>query len=105
MENLDNLSVAERYYKKHLLAVHKYEDKNRDKIREKNKNYFIKLKNDNIDKYNDFLDYQKNQYNNNKIDILDKSKLYYSLNKDKKKIYYQNVVKPKLLLKKKQQLI
>lgn len=100
MENLDNLSVAERYYKKHLLAVQKYEEKNREKIREKNRNYFSHLKNDNSDKYTDLLDYQKNHYNNNKDTILDKSKQYYAINKEKKKNYYQNVVKPKLLLKK-----
>lgn len=95
MENLDNLSVAERYYKKHLLAVQKYEEKNREKIREKNRNYFIHLKNDNFDKYTDLLDYHKNHYNANKDIILDKSKQYYALNKDKKKLYYQNVVKPR----------
>jgi hypothetical protein len=95
MENLDNLSVAERYYKKHLLAVQKYEEKNRDKIREKNRNYFIHLKNDNFDKYTDLLDYHKNHYNTNKDIILDKSKQYYTLNKEKKKLYYLNVVKPR----------
>jgi len=112
MENIDNLSVAERYYQKHLLAVHRYEDKNRDKIREKNKNYYLKLKNLNIDsnvhnkqiihndKYIENLDYHKKYYNINKDNILDKSKQNYIINKEQKKMYYQNVIKPKLLLKK-----
>jgi hypothetical protein len=103
MENTENLSVAEKYYKNHLLAVHRYEDKNRDKIREKNRAYYLKLKNENNNKYNELIEYHKNQYTINKDTILDKSKQNYLLNKEKKKLYYQNVVKPKLLLKKQQQ--
>jgi hypothetical protein len=95
-----DLSVAEKHYKNHLLAVHRYENKNRDKIREKNRNYYSKLKNENSDKFNELLDYHKNIYTNNKDSILDKRKEYYILNKDRQKLYYQNVVKPKLLLKK-----
>ena len=101
MQNINNLSVAEKCYQKHLLAVHRYEDKNRDKIREKNAKYYLKIKNE---KYPEFLEYYKNHYNINKDDILDKRKIHYINNKDhileQKKLYYQNVVKPKLLLKK-----
>ena len=100
MQNNDNLSPAEKYYKKHLLAVQKYEDKNRDKIREKNRNYYSNLKNDNHEKYTKIIDYQKNNYITNKDTILNNSKKNYIIDKEKKKLYYQNVVKPKLLLKK-----
>lgn len=104
MENINNLSVAERYYQKHLLAVHRYEDKNRDLIRKKNAKYYLKIKNE---KYDEFLEYYKNHYSINKNDILDIRKIHYINNKvqilEQKKLYYKNVVKPKKLLLKQQQ--
>ena len=45
----------------------------------------------------------------NSVDILEQKKIHYINNKDhikeQKKLYYQNVVKPKLLLKKQQLLL
>ena len=87
----DNLTVEQRYYKQHLIAVSNYQKRNRDKIREKNAIYYLKIKADKIDQYNDVLEQKKIHYINN-IDHI----------KEQKKLYYQNVVKPKLLLKKQQ---
>jgi hypothetical protein len=92
LDNLDNLTVEQRYYKQHLIAVSNYQKRNRDKIREKNAQYYAKIKANKIDQYNDVLEQKKIHYINNK-DII----------KEQKKLYYQNVIKPKKLLLKQQQ--
>ena len=58
-DNFDNLTVEQRYYKQHLIAVSNYQKRNRDKIREKNALYYLKIKVDKIDQYNDILEQKK----------------------------------------------
>jgi hypothetical protein len=68
---VENMTPAERMYKKHLQIVSNYQKNNPEKVKEKNKKYNEKLKNENPEKYQELL--------------------------QKKKEYYQNVRKPNLL--------
>jgi hypothetical protein len=101
---MDNLTPAEKHYKNHLIAVSNYQKRNPDKIHEKNSRHYLKIKNENLERYNDILEQKKIYYHNNKDINIDKRKQYYLDNKDvikdKKKLYYHNVVKPRKELEK-----
>lgn len=60
------LTPAERMYKNHLKNVSNYQKRNADKMREKNKLYFLKIKAEMPEKYNAMLLKKKEYYNNKK---------------------------------------
>ena len=56
------ISAAERMYSQHLCNVKKYQRKNPEKMKEKSKRYMVKLKEDKI-RYGEYLDKRRNYYN------------------------------------------
>jgi glucan-binding YG repeat protein len=102
---MENLTPAEKHYKNHLKAVSNYQKRNPEKVHKKNTRHYLKVKNENVELYNNILEQKKIYYYNNKDVNAEKRKQYYLEHKDdikdKKKLYYINVVKPKLELKKK----
>ena len=53
-------STAEKYYTAHLKRMSEYQKRNKDKIKEKNKNYLNRLKDD-PDRHKEYLE-KKRQY-------------------------------------------
>lgn len=73
----DDMTPAERMYKRHLQIVHKYQKNNPDKIKENNKKYNEKLKNENPEKYQELLQKKKEYYKNvRKPKILEQKRMY-----------------------------
>ena len=70
------MSIAEKYYLSHKESMRKYQQRNKEKIKEKNKEYLAKISAD-----------------------PEKRKAYL----DKKREYYINITKPKLEAMKKQE--
>ena len=109
IDNIDKLTPAERYYKNHLKAVSNYQKRHPDKMHIRNAKYYSKIKQEDHEQYLKILEDKKNYYQDNKEENLKKRKEYYDKNKDtikeQKKLYYINVIKPKLLLKKQQQIL
>lgn len=70
ISNTEQLTIAEKYYLSHKESMRKYQQRNRDKIKEKNKEYLAKISAD-----------------------PEKRKAYL----DKKREYYLKVTKPKLV--------
>ena len=60
------LTPAEKMYKNHLKNVSNYQKRNVEKMREKNKIYFLKIKTEMPEKYNAMLLKKKEYYNNKK---------------------------------------
>jgi len=82
MENTIDLIIkltpAERMYKNHLKNVSRYQKKNPEKMKLKNKKHFDKIKEEDPDRYFEML--------------------------ERKREYYNTIVKPKLEAKKKQNI-
>ena len=62
MKNMENMTPAERMYRNHLRNVKKYQQKNPEKVREKNKRFNDKLKNEKPDEYKEMLLNKKRYY-------------------------------------------
>lgn len=56
------LSAAEKHYIRHLKTVSDYQKRNPEKMREKNKSYMKKMKNDDPQKYQEFLEKRRKYY-------------------------------------------
>lgn len=52
-------SVAERFYRKHVDRVLAYQRANPGKVNEKNKRHYNKMKEENADKYKQYLEYHR----------------------------------------------
>lgn len=64
-EQLNALSPAEKHYIKHLRAVKRYQQKNREKMNQKLREYYQRMREENPEKYRAFVNKQ-NEYEHKK---------------------------------------
>jgi hypothetical protein len=62
METLtnNNMSVGDIFYRKHIQRVLAYQKANAEKVNERNKKYYKKIKEENPEQYAHYLEYHRN---------------------------------------------
>jgi len=74
-EQLRALSPGERHYILHLRCVRRYQQKNKDKVKAKNAEYYQRMKENDPEKYEKYLKrqsaYEKNKRKEKKVTILE----------------------------------
>jgi hypothetical protein len=63
-DEISNISPAERFYQRHLMYVKKYQQENKEKTAEKCKRYMEKVKAERPEKYEEIKQKRKDYYNN-----------------------------------------